>query len=107
MTRRRTLLVCQDCRDPAGKDGRGARSGVPAALRQRIAELGLEARVELRPCFAICGYGVNLRVDPDRIWYGCVTAADAPGLVDEHLAADRPVERFRIDVDPLTDEAAD
>jgi (2Fe-2S) ferredoxin len=101
----RRLLVCRQCRDPAGGDGE-AKSGVPRALRAAIAERGLGAAVEvvLVDCYTQCGWGVNLRVEPDGVWYGAVTAADAGLLIDQHICGGQPVAHLRVPVEPLPDD---
>jgi (2Fe-2S) ferredoxin len=35
-------------------------------------------------------------VYPEGVWYGRVTEADVPEIIEQHLIRDRPVERLRL-----------
>ena len=43
-----------------------------------------------------CLVGPALLVVPDNVWYGGVTEADVPQLVEQHLVGGEPVELLRI-----------
>ena len=43
-----------------------------------------------------CLAGPTLLVAPDNVWYGGVTEADVPELVERHLVGGEPVELLRI-----------
>jgi (2Fe-2S) ferredoxin len=43
-----------------------------------------------------CLAGPALLVVPDNVWYGGVTEADVPALVEQHLIGGEPVEMLRI-----------
>lgn len=47
-------------------------------------------------CLDACEYGPSLVVYPDEVWYGGVTVADVPEIIEEHIIGGRPVERLRI-----------
>jgi (2Fe-2S) ferredoxin len=35
-------------------------------------------------------------VYPEGVWYGRVTEADVPEIIEQHLMRDRPVDRLRL-----------
>jgi len=47
-------------------------------------------------CMEGCLAGPALLVVPDNVWYGGVTDADVPELVEQHLIDGEPVEMPRI-----------
>jgi (2Fe-2S) ferredoxin len=46
-----------------------------------------------------------LLVVPDNVWYGGVTEADVPELVERHLVGGEPVELLRLGPEDFTAEA--
>ena len=68
------------------------------ALKAQIAARGLaklEARVCTSSCLDQCDTGVTVLVEPDHFFYGHVTVADIPKIVDE-LVNGQPVNRLVI-----------
>ncbi len=67
-----------------------------AALKEQLKEAGL-AKLEVRACAASCldqcRVGPTILVEPDHYFYGRVTAADVPELV-EALRQGKRVERL-------------
>jgi len=47
-------------------------------------------------CLDQCEHGVTVVVYPEGVWYGGVTPADVPEIVEQHLQGGVPVERLRI-----------
>ena len=71
------------------------------ALKEQIATRGLaklEARVCTSSCLDQCETGVTVLVEPDHFFYGRVTVADVPEIVDG-LVKDQPVKRLVITAD--------
>jgi (2Fe-2S) ferredoxin len=99
--RKRYLFVCTNRRPdgtPKGScAGRGAEQ-LHQALKTEIALRGLAA-TELRACTSsctdVCWAGPIVAVSPDGIFYGRVTEADVPELVDA-LAKGEVLERLRL-----------
>jgi (2Fe-2S) ferredoxin len=91
----RHVFVCTRGEWCPSIDGDGI--GVHAALKQGVADAGLNDRVRVNHagCFSQCGNGPMAVVYPDDVWYAALTPGDAAELVAEHLAAGRPVERLR------------
>ena len=72
-----------------------------AALKEEIAARGLaklEARVCTSSCLDQCATGVTVLVEPDHFFYGRVTAADVPEIVDG-LVTGQPVKRLVLTAD--------
>jgi (2Fe-2S) ferredoxin len=53
-------------------------------------------------CMEGCLAGPVLLVVPDNVWYGGVTEADVPALVERHLLGGEPVEMLRIGPEDFT-----
>jgi (2Fe-2S) ferredoxin len=66
------------------------------ALKAEVAARGLnkvEARVCTSSCLDQCATGVTVLVEPDHFFYGHVTVADVPEIVDA-LVTGEPVKRL-------------
>ena len=66
------------------------------ALKGEVAARGLaklEARVCTASCLDQCATGVTVLVEPDHFFYGHVTVADVPEIVDALVNA-QPVKRL-------------
>jgi (2Fe-2S) ferredoxin len=65
-------------------------------LKEELAVRGfakLEARVCTSSCLDQCASGVTVLVEPDHFFYGGVTVADVPEIVDGLISGD-PVQRL-------------
>jgi (2Fe-2S) ferredoxin len=97
--RKRYLFVCTNRRpDVAPKGSCAARGSVEvhAALKAELASRGLaktEARACTSSCTDACWAGPIIAVEPDGFFYGRVTVADVPAIVDA-LASGARVERL-------------
>jgi NADH:ubiquinone oxidoreductase subunit F (NADH-binding)/(2Fe-2S) ferredoxin/Pyruvate/2-oxoacid:ferredoxin oxidoreductase delta subunit len=87
--------------------GTGCVSSASAEVRQALADelerRGLSSRVEVRRtgCFGFCAAGPIVVVHPDETFYTRVGPADVQDIVEEHVLADRRVERLMYH-DPAT-----
>jgi (2Fe-2S) ferredoxin len=73
------------------------------ALKAEVAGRGLaklEARVCTSSCLDQCATGVTVLVEPDHFFYGRVTVADVPKIVDG-LITGEPVKRLVLTADQL------
>jgi (2Fe-2S) ferredoxin len=97
--RRRYLFVCTNRRDPGHEKGSCADKGseeIRVALKEQLANRGLaklQARACASSCLDQCSGGVCILVEPDHFFYGHVTLADLPEIV-EGIANDQRVERL-------------
>jgi (2Fe-2S) ferredoxin len=104
--RRRYLFVCTNRREPGHEKGCCAEKGseaIRAALKEQLAARGLaklEARACTSSCLDQCSSGVCILVEPDHFFYGRVTLADVPEIVDA-LATNQRVERLVLTADDL------
>jgi (2Fe-2S) ferredoxin len=105
--RKRYLFVCINRRaddNPKGSCATKQSEEVYRALKEEVAARGLaklEARVCTSSCLDQCDTGVTVLVEPDHFFYGRVTAADAPEIVDG-LVSGQPVKRLVIPADQIT-----
>jgi len=97
--RERYLFVCTNRRAPGHEKGccmeRGAES-VHLALKEQVKARGMakvQARVCTVSCLDQCSAGVTILVEPDHFFYGRVSLADVPEVV-ESLASGSRVERL-------------
>ena len=70
-----------------------------AAMKTAVAERGWEkddVLVTQTGCQKPCNHGPVVSVQPDDAWYGPVDADLARTIVDQHLAAGRPLEQNRL-----------
>jgi (2Fe-2S) ferredoxin len=104
--RQRYLFVCTNRRADDDVKGSCAAKGseeIRAALKEQVAARGLAklgARICKSSCLDQCSSGVCILVEPDHYFYGRVTLADLPEIV-EALASDRRVERLVLTADDL------
>jgi (2Fe-2S) ferredoxin len=108
--RKRMLFVCVNRRpDGTPKGSCAARGGVEvhAALKALLKERGL-AQTEVRACTAscldTCWAGPSIAVEPDDFFYGHVTVADVPEIVDALERGGR-VERLVLSADDFVEPA--
>ena len=99
LQRKRYLFVCINRRAADNPKGCCALKGseeVYKALKAEVAARGLakfEARVCTSSCLDQCATGVTVLVEPDHFFYGHVTVADVPEIV-EALVNAQPVKRL-------------
>ena len=97
--RRRYLFVCINRRaddNPKGCCAAKDSEEVYRALKAEVFARGLaklEARVCTSSCLDQCATGVTILVEPDHFFYGRVTVADVPEIV-EGLVRSQRVERL-------------
>lgn len=103
--RERYLFVCINRRpddNPKGCCATKDSEGVYKALKETLAARGLnklQARVCSSSCLDQCATGVTILVEPDHFFYGHVTVADLPEIVDG-IVSGRRVERLVLTSDP-------
>jgi (2Fe-2S) ferredoxin len=95
------VFVCENRRpddDPRGCCACKGSPAIRAALKEELARRGLKKRVRANAsgCLDACSEGPSIVVYPEGIWYGHVTPADVPEIVESHLVNGVPVERLRL-----------
>ncbi len=93
------VFICINRRDPDNPKGSCAQKGSEAIrelFKKEIAVRGLKGRMRANAagCLDQCENGCTVVIYPDEAWYGHVTAGDVIEIVEEHLLADRLVERL-------------
>jgi (2Fe-2S) ferredoxin len=94
------LFVCQNLRDPGNPRGccreRGSEE-VLKAFKEEVRARGVRHVVEFdgATCMDTCAWGPVVVVYPENVWYGKVTPADVPAILDA-IAAGTVVERLRV-----------
>jgi len=100
LQRKRYLFVCINRRaeeNPKGCCAAKDSEEVYRALKGEVAARGfakLEVRVCTSSCLDQCATGVTVLVEPDHFFYGRVTVADVPEIVDG-LVKGQPVKTAR------------
>ena len=104
--RERYLFVCQNRRSeehPKGSCSARGSEEVHRLVKETLKARGLsamKARVCKSGCLDQCSSGVCILVEPDHFFYGHVTVADVPEIVDT-LAKGKRVERLVLTSDDL------
>ena len=75
---------------------RGAADVFNALREEQGRRLLTSVKVVATGCMEGCLAGPAILVTPDNVWYGGVTEADVPELVERHLVGGEPVELLRI-----------
>ena len=95
----RHVFVCENQRPPGAPRGCCADRGGPEvrnALKEAIRARGLQTQVRVNSagCLDACEAGPAIVVYPEGVWYGGVTVADVPEIVESHLVGGKVVERL-------------
>ncbi len=104
LQRKHYLFVCINRRgedNPKGCCAAKDSEEVHKALKEEIATRGLaklDARVCTSSCLDQCDTGVTVLVEPDHFFYGRVTVADVPEIVDG-LVTGQLVKRLMVTAD--------
>ena len=103
------VFVCENVRPPENPRGCCSAKGSPevrAKLKEELEKRGLKGLVRANSagCLDQCANGVTVVVYPEQVWYGHVTVADVPEIVDA-IVTGKVVERLRIPDDKLTGKA--
>lgn len=95
------VFVCTQSRPPGHPRGscmEKAGGDVMAEFGQQFEQKGLWGRFQLTSagCLGGCDSGPVVLIYPEGVMYGNVSKEDVGAIVDEHLLADRPVERLKV-----------
>lgn len=101
----RHVFVCVNERPPGNPKGCCKAKGSEAVrdeLKKRLHEIGLKGvvRANNAGCLDQCATGVTVVVYPEQVWYGHVTVADVPELIERHILKGEFVERLMLPDQP-------
>lgn len=101
----RHVFVCINERAPDNPKGSCKYKGgvdVRDRLKAELAARGLKKiiRANNSGCLDQCATGVTVVVYPEQVWYGHVTEADIPEIVEKHLIGGEVVERLLLPNQP-------
>ena len=104
-TFQRHVFVCVNERPADHPKGCCKSRGGPEvrdALKSELAARGLSKviRANNAGCLDQCETGVTVVVYPEQVWYGHVTPADVPEIIDRHLIRGEFVERLMLPDQP-------
>ena len=93
------VFVCTNTKE-APKKSCGETHGLALVdeFKKELKDRGLqvEIRAQKAGCLDTCALGPSVVVYPEGIYYGNVQLSDVKEIVEEHLVADRPVERLKL-----------
>ena len=97
----RHIFICCNQRPPdhpRGSCDPDADDGLQKAFKKALAERGLNRRIRANRsgCLDQCEHGPTVVVYPEGVWYGFVTDADIPDIIDSHIVGGIPVARLRL-----------
>ena len=98
---RHHVFVCENRRpadDPRGSCGCKGSEAIRAALKDELRRQGLKGvvRANAAGCLDACAHGPAIVVYPEGVWYGHVSPADVPEIVERHLVRGEPVARLMV-----------
>jgi (2Fe-2S) ferredoxin len=98
----RHIFICTNRRSPGHPKGCCAEKGSELLQAQFKAELkrrgiASDVRANASGCLDACSHGANIVIYPEGVWYGGVTAADIPEIIDRHIIGGEVVQRLLID----------
>jgi (2Fe-2S) ferredoxin len=67
--------------------------------KRELAARGLkgEVRANRAGCLDQCEHGPTVVIYPEGVWYGRVTPADIPEIIEQHLVGGTPLARLQLD----------
>ncbi len=106
----RHVFVCTNERAPDNPRGSCKQRGGEAvrdAFKKQLgaAGVGKAVRANAAGCLDQCDLGVAVVVYPEQVWYGGVTLADVPEIIEEHIIGGRPVTRLLMPAQPVHEAA--
>lgn len=93
------IFICTNQRpEGAAKPSCGEAQGLAlvSEFKKQVKEKGLsvEIRAQKTGCLDVCDFGPALVIYPEGVFYQNVQLSDVAEIVDEHLVANRRVERL-------------
>lgn len=101
----RHIFICTNVRKPEDPKGCcSARGGdaVRDLFKQLVHERGLKRKVRANAagCLDQCAHGAVVLIYPEQIWYGHVTPADVPEILERTVIEGKVIERLLLTDQP-------
>ena len=97
------VFICTNQRPSGEKKSCGEACGLELLkeFKKVMKDRGLNSRMRAQRtgCLDACEQGPALVIYPEGVFYGAVSLADIPEIVDEHLVNNKIVERLVINYD--------
>jgi len=95
----RHVFVCTNERTadhPKGSCKPKGAEAVREAFKKQLVTVGLQGQVRANAagCLDRCAHGVAVVVYPEQVWYGGVTVADVPEIIEQHVLGGNVVARL-------------
>lgn len=95
------IFICTNRRPPENPRGCCDPEGLgqlQLQFKKELAARGLKGQVRANKagCLDQCEHGPTVVVYPEAVWYGGVTAADVPEIIESHLLHGIPVVRLQM-----------
>lgn len=93
------VFICENVRDDSDSRGSCSRKGSPDfrnKLKDEIDHLGLKSKIRINKagCLGTCNQGISMVIYPEGIWYGKVTEADLPEIIEKSLLNNEKIDRL-------------
>jgi (2Fe-2S) ferredoxin len=95
------IFICTNQRPPGNPRGCCDPAGLgqlQLQFKKELAARGLKGNIRANKagCLDQCEHGPTVVIYPEAVWYGGVTAADVPEIVESHLVNGIPVARLQL-----------
>jgi (2Fe-2S) ferredoxin len=93
------VFICEnirDDRDPRGSCSQKGSVKFREIFKGEIKQLNLSDKIRINRagCLGSCKQGISMVIYPQGIWYGKVTTADIPEIIEKTLLKDEIIQRL-------------
>ncbi|OGB67114.1 MAG: ferredoxin [Caldithrix sp. RBG_13_44_9] len=93
------VFICENVRDDSDTRGSCSQKGSPDfrnKLKEEVDRLGLKSKIRINKagCLGTCNQGISMVIYPEGIWYGKVTEADLPEIIEKSLLNNEKIDRL-------------
>lgn len=93
------VFICENIRDDTderGSCGQKGSSNFRETLKNEIKQRGFNRKIRINKagCLGSCKQGISMVIYPQGIWYGKLTIADIPEIIEKTLLKDEIIQRL-------------
>lgn len=93
------VFICENIRDDSDSRGSCSQKGSSEfrnKLKEEIDRFGLKSKIRINKagCLGTCNQGISMVIYPEGIWYGKVTEADLPEIIERSLLNNEKIDRL-------------